>query len=36
MDTRKILLEGVEWTDLAQVKDRWWTAVNTVIILGFP
>jgi hypothetical protein len=28
--------EGMDWTDLAQDKDRWWALVNTVMNLWVP
>jgi hypothetical protein len=27
---------GVDWIDLAQDRDRWWTLVSTVIRLRIP
>jgi hypothetical protein len=27
---------GMDWTDLAQTRDRWWAVVNTVINLWVP
>jgi hypothetical protein len=33
MDLRGIGREGVEWIHLAQVRDRWWSVVNTVMNL---
>jgi hypothetical protein len=28
--------EGVDWTDLAQDRDKWWALVNTVMNLRVP
>jgi hypothetical protein len=36
MVIREIVLEGVDWIDLAQDRDRWWALVNTVMNLRFP
>jgi len=33
MDLREVR-RGVDWIDLAQVRDRWWALVNTV--MNFP
>jgi len=30
MDHKGIRQEDVEWTNLAQGKDKWWACVNTV------
>jgi len=27
---------GMEWTDLAQVGDRWWAFVNAIMYLRIP
>jgi len=27
---------GMEWIDLAQDRDTWWTLVNAVLNLGLP
>jgi len=39
-DTRRNLREtgweGVDWNHLAQVRDRWWALVDTVVNLRFP
>jgi len=35
-DLRKIWREVVEWFHLAQDRDQWWTAVNTVMNLRVP
>jgi hypothetical protein len=36
MDLREIGWEGVNWIDLAQDRDQWWTLVNTVMNLWVP
>jgi hypothetical protein len=28
--------DGVDWIVLAQVRDKWWTLVNSVLNLGVP
>jgi hypothetical protein len=33
MDLRDIGWGSVEWTQLAQARDRWWAVVNTVMNL---
>jgi hypothetical protein len=33
MDLREIGWGGVEWIQLAQVRDRWWAVVNAVMNL---
>jgi hypothetical protein len=33
MDLRRMGLEGVDWMHLAQDRDQWWVAVNTVMNL---
>jgi hypothetical protein len=33
MDLKRDLLEGVEWIQLAQVRDRWRSLVNTAMNL---
>jgi hypothetical protein len=30
IDIKGIWRKGVEWTDVAQDRNRWWAAVNTV------
>jgi hypothetical protein len=27
-------MEGMDWIELAQNKNRWWVSVNAVMILG--
>ena len=29
MGFKEIVCEGVDWTDLTQDRNRWWTAVNS-------
>jgi hypothetical protein len=36
MDLRELRLEGVDWIDLAQGRDRWLALVNTVRNVGIP
>jgi len=36
MDHKGIRQEDVEWINLAQGKEKWWTCVNTVINLLVP
>jgi hypothetical protein len=36
MDLKEIWWEGVEWVHLAQVRDRRWVIVNTVVNLRVP
>jgi hypothetical protein len=36
MDLRKIVLEGVDWSHVAQDRDRWLALVNTVMNLLVP
>jgi len=31
MDLHKIALEGMEWIDLAQDRDKWWPLVNVLM-----
>jgi hypothetical protein len=33
MDLREIGLEGLDWINLVQDRDRWWALVNTVMNL---
>jgi hypothetical protein len=28
---KKVGFEGMDWTDLSQVRDRWWVLVNAVM-----
>jgi hypothetical protein len=35
MDLQEVGCEGMDWTDVAQDRDRWWTVVNAVMILRF-
>jgi hypothetical protein len=36
MDLRKVGCVGVDWIDLAQVRDRWQAFVNTVMNFRVP
>jgi hypothetical protein len=36
MDDSEMVWEGVDWTQLAQVRDHWSALVNRVINLGVP
>jgi hypothetical protein len=36
MDLRKIELDGMDWIDLAEDRDRWWALVNTIMNLWVP
>jgi hypothetical protein len=36
MDLREIGWDGVDWVDLAQVRDHWRALVNTVMKLRVP
>jgi hypothetical protein len=36
MDLRKLEWNGVDWTDMAQDKDKWRALVNTVLNLLIP
>jgi hypothetical protein len=36
IDLRVIGWDGMEWIDLAQVRDKWWALVNTVMNLRVP
>jgi hypothetical protein len=29
-------MRGMDWIDLAQDRDRWWTVVNTVMNIQVP
>jgi hypothetical protein len=33
---REIVWEGVDWMELAQDRDQWWTLVNTIMNLVVP
>jgi hypothetical protein len=36
MDLKEMGREGVDWIDVFQDRDKWWTIVNTVINLRVP
>jgi len=36
MDLREIVLEGVDWMQLAQDRDQWRVLVNTVMNFWVP
>jgi uncharacterized protein YraI len=36
MDLQKVGCEGMNWIDVAQVRDRWWAHVNAVMNLWDP
>jgi hypothetical protein len=36
MDLREIGRDGMDWIDLAQGRDQWWTLVNAVMNLLVP
>jgi hypothetical protein len=36
MDIREVGWEGMDWTDLAQDRDRWRAVVNAVMNLQVP
>jgi hypothetical protein len=36
MDLREIGRDGMDWIDLAQVRDQWRALVNTVMYLRVP
>jgi hypothetical protein len=36
MDLVEIGWGGVDWTDVAQDKEEWWTVVNAIMNLRFP
>jgi hypothetical protein len=36
MDLRDTGLDGMDWIDLAQDRDRWWALVNMVMNLPVP
>ena len=36
MDVKEVGCEGIDYTELAQDRDRWWTLVNAVMNLRVP
>jgi len=36
MDLQEVGCRGIDWMDLAQVRDRWRTRVNAVMSLRIP
>jgi hypothetical protein len=36
MDLREIEWDGMDWIDLAQIRDQWRALVNTVMNRWFP
>jgi len=36
MNFREVWWEGVDWMQLAQDRDQWWTLVNTPMNLWVP
>jgi hypothetical protein len=36
LDLQEMGCRGVDWIELAQVRDRWWANVNTVLDLRVP
>ena len=36
MDLQEVECKGMDWIELAQHRDRWWTLVNVVMNLRVP
>jgi len=36
MDLQEVECGGMDWIELAQVRDRWWSLVSVVMSLWFP
>jgi len=36
MDLQEVGCVGMDWTNVAQDRDRWWSLVNAVMKLRFP
>jgi hypothetical protein len=36
MDVKEMGLEGMDWVDLAQDKNKWWAVVNAVMSFLVP